>query len=119
MFGEDALVFPEEEGGFIDPQNFRSRVSRRLVKQVLGASRDFTPHGSRHPFDAPSSGARNQPRVGGSRRWVAGRARSCCSTSTAPSSERERRSKANVLAQGPRVSGDTRAGAPRVFAIPV
>jgi len=50
VFGDETLVFPAEEGGFIDPQNFRSRVFRKLVERVLGKGRDFTPHGLRHTF---------------------------------------------------------------------
>src|SRR5262249_48303034 len=49
-FGDDALVFPGEEGGFLDPHNFRARVFRKLVERELGKGRDFTPHGLRHTF---------------------------------------------------------------------
>jgi len=57
VFGEESLVFPSESsedgkkgGGYIDPQNFRHRVFRKLVERVLGRGRDFTPHGLRHTF---------------------------------------------------------------------
>jgi len=50
VFGDESLVFPDEDGGFIDPQNFRARVFRKLVERELGKGRDFTPHGLRHTF---------------------------------------------------------------------
>ena len=50
LYGGEALVFPSEAGGFIDPHNFRARVFRRIVRDALGASRDFSPHGLRHTF---------------------------------------------------------------------
>jgi len=43
IFGEDALVFPNEAGGLLDPHNFRERVFRRAVTKALGAGRRFTP----------------------------------------------------------------------------
>jgi integrase len=36
LFGEDTLVFPSGAGGFIDQSNFRDRIFRRVVEQVLG-----------------------------------------------------------------------------------
>ncbi len=50
LFPDDALAFPNEAGGFIDPGNFRSRVWDRVVRKALGAGRTFTPHGLRHTF---------------------------------------------------------------------
>ena len=50
LFGDEALVFPSEAGGFIDPHNFRARVFRRITRKALGPSRDFSPHGLRHTF---------------------------------------------------------------------
>jgi Phage integrase family len=50
LFGAEALVFPNEAGGLMDPHNFRDRVFRRLVERVLGQGRRFTPHGLRHTF---------------------------------------------------------------------
>ncbi len=50
IFGEDALVFPNETGGLLDPHNFRERVFRRAVKKAFGKYRRFTPHGLRHTF---------------------------------------------------------------------
>jgi len=50
IYGEDALVFPSEAGGLLDPHNFRERVFRRAVAKALGAGRRFTPHGLRHTF---------------------------------------------------------------------
>jgi integrase len=50
IFGDEDLAFPNEEGGFVDPHNFRNRVFSRLVRNVLGRGRRFTPHGLRHTF---------------------------------------------------------------------
>ena len=50
LFGPDALVFPNEAGGLLDPHNFRERVFRPAVEKALGAGRRFTPHGLRHAF---------------------------------------------------------------------
>ena len=47
---DDDLVFPNEDGGLIDPHNFRERVFRPTVSKALGAGRRFTPHGLRHTF---------------------------------------------------------------------
>jgi integrase len=50
IVGEEALVFANEAGGFIDPHHFRDRVFRRIAKKALGPARQFTPHGLRHAF---------------------------------------------------------------------
>jgi len=50
IYGDDALAFPSEAGGLLDPHNFRERVFRRAVSKALGAGRRFTPHGLRHTF---------------------------------------------------------------------
>ncbi len=58
IFGEDALVFPNETGGLLDPHNFRERVFRRAVTNALGTGRRFTPHGLRHTFASLVSASR-------------------------------------------------------------
>ncbi len=50
LFGDDALVFPNENGGLLHPRNFRSRAFQRVVRRSLGTPRRFTPHGLRHTF---------------------------------------------------------------------
>ncbi len=50
IFGENALAFPNEGGGFIDQSNFRRRIFSRVVRKALGQGRRFTPHGLRHTF---------------------------------------------------------------------
>jgi len=50
LYGDDALVFPNEAGGFLDPHNFRDRVFRPAALKALGKGRRFTPHGLRHTF---------------------------------------------------------------------
>ncbi len=50
LFPDEALVFANEAGGFIDPGNFRQRVWDRLVRKALGQGRKVTPHALRHTF---------------------------------------------------------------------
>jgi len=50
LFGDETPVFPSQEGGLLDPHNFRARVFDRLVRKALGPGRRFTPHGLRHTF---------------------------------------------------------------------
>ena len=50
LFGNDTPVFSSQEGGLLDPHNFRARVFGRLVRKALGSKRRFTPHGLRHTF---------------------------------------------------------------------
>ena len=50
LFGDDALVFPNTEGGLLDPYNWRRKVFRKLAERALGKGRRFTPHGLRHTF---------------------------------------------------------------------
>jgi len=50
VFGDETLVFPSREGTLLDPNNFRDRVFRRVVRQAFGPHRHFTPHGLRHTF---------------------------------------------------------------------
>ena len=50
LYPDEALVFPNEVGGFIDPKDFRARVFERIVRKTLGRGRRFTPHGLRHSF---------------------------------------------------------------------
>ena len=51
LYPEDALAFPNAEGGFIDPTNFRRRVFDRVVRKALGSGhRRVTPHTLRHTF---------------------------------------------------------------------
>jgi len=50
VFGDETLVFPSRDGTLLDPNNFRDRVFRRIVREALGPHRRFTPHGLRHTF---------------------------------------------------------------------
>jgi integrase len=50
LYGDQALVFPSETGGLLDPNNFRARVFNRIVREALGRGKRFTPHGLRHTF---------------------------------------------------------------------
>jgi integrase len=50
VFGDETLVFPSRDGTLLDPNNFRDRVFRRIVREAFGPHRRFTPHGLRHTF---------------------------------------------------------------------
>ncbi len=51
LFPQDALAFPNAEGRFIDPANFRVRVFDRVVRKALGRNhRRVVPHTLRHTF---------------------------------------------------------------------
>ena len=51
LFPDDALVFPNEEGGFIDTNNWRNRVFTRVIRKALGRDhRRIVPHTLRHTF---------------------------------------------------------------------
>ena len=47
---DDALVFPNSQGGFLGSHNFRYRVFNKLVASVLGKGCSFSPHGLRHTW---------------------------------------------------------------------
>jgi integrase len=51
LFPQDALAFPNDTGGFIDPTNFRRRVFTRLVRKAIGPTdRKISPHTLRHTW---------------------------------------------------------------------
>ena len=50
VFGDDALVFPNEAGRLQDPRNFRDRVFRPLVRKIVGVRKTLTVHSLRHTF---------------------------------------------------------------------
>ncbi len=51
LFPQDALAFPNTDGSFIDPTNFRRRVFDRVVRRAFGRDhRRVTPHTLRHTF---------------------------------------------------------------------
>ncbi|MBW2231546.1 MAG: tyrosine-type recombinase/integrase [Deltaproteobacteria bacterium] len=60
---EDALVFPNSQGGFLGGHNFRYRVFSKLVAEVLGKGRRFTPHGLRHYLGEPPHGTQHSAQV--------------------------------------------------------
>jgi integrase len=47
---EDALVFPNQAGGFLQGTNFRARVFAKVIRKALGPKRHYTPHGLRHTW---------------------------------------------------------------------
>ncbi len=47
---EETLVFPNQYGGFLQGTNFRARVFSKLVREVLGAGRHYSPHCLRHTW---------------------------------------------------------------------
>ncbi len=50
-FPEEALAFPNNSGGFIDPTNFRRRCFDRLVRTTFrSAGKRITPYALRHTF---------------------------------------------------------------------
>jgi len=50
VYGAEALVFPNREGGAMDYQNFRSRIFSRLVRKAFKGERHITAHCLRHTF---------------------------------------------------------------------
>ncbi len=47
---EETLVFPNQYGGFLQGTNFRARVFSKLVREVLGEGRHYSPHCLRHTW---------------------------------------------------------------------
>ncbi len=50
VFGDESPLFPSRSGGYIDYQNFRSRVFVKLVRKAFGKDRRVTAHHLRHTF---------------------------------------------------------------------
>ena len=50
LFPDDALVFPNEAQGLIDPHNLRDRVFRPIMAAVVGVEKRLTVHSLRHSF---------------------------------------------------------------------
>ena len=51
IYADNSLLFPnDDDGGFIDQCNFRSRISSKIARKALERDRRFTPHGLRHTF---------------------------------------------------------------------
>jgi integrase len=50
IFGDEALVCPGEDGGFLEVSAWRRRVFAKIASKVLGRGRTVTPHTLRHTY---------------------------------------------------------------------
>ena len=50
IFGDEALVCPGEDGGFLEVSVWGRRVFAKIARKVVGRDRSVTPHTLRHTY---------------------------------------------------------------------
>jgi integrase len=50
IFGDEALVCPGDDGGFLEVSVWRRRVFANIARKVVGRGRTVTPHTLRHTY---------------------------------------------------------------------